>query len=246
MRILKKEKKRADDAVSQLTYITSVKPLSSLSSSSTSTVSQPKEVNMDTFVRNHEGKGFTMLQLGEENVEMSIGHGERMLTMPQFREGKADIFPTDRARQPSTGLQFKAGNGKTFLVDTSGELPMVLHVGEKNVHTFPMNRREEVFTEPRFREGNLNSFGVNHEGQASTAVKSKGENMDTLLAEDKRVSTEPQFREGNMEIQPEGQGQALQYMKRGIYTFLFLVFIFKFLVTTYSWFCSFVTGQFLS
>ncbi|XP_047249007.1 kinesin-like protein KIF6 isoform X3 [Girardinichthys multiradiatus] len=214
VRILKKEKKRADDAVARLAYITNVKPLSSLRSFSISSASQPKEANMDTFLRNH---GSTMLQLREGNVEtVTPGYSKRMFTLPQFRVGKVDIFPTDCAGQLSTVLQFKEEHEKTFTEDHRGKIPTVPQLEEKNMDTFSLNQGEQVFKGPWFREKNQNIFGMDQEGQASTAVQLKVENMDTLLAEDKGVSIIPQFREGNMETVPERQGgRAVQYMKRG-------------------------------
>uniref|UniRef100_A0A3Q2QF69 Kinesin family member 6 n=1 Tax=Fundulus heteroclitus TaxID=8078 RepID=A0A3Q2QF69_FUNHE len=215
VRILKKEKKRADDAMDQLAYINNVKPLSSLRSSSITTVSQPEEANVETFLRNHGGKGSTMLQLRVGNVEtFTPGYGEGMFTMPQFRVEKVDLFPTDRAGQPSTALQLKEGNVKTFAEHHSRKVPTVPQLVEKNVDTIPVNQREQVFTGPRFRVGNMDSFGTDREGRASTAFQLQVEDMDSLVAEDKRVSTT--LKEGHMETVPEGQGgRAVQYMKRG-------------------------------
>ncbi|XP_038148683.1 kinesin-like protein KIF6 [Cyprinodon tularosa] len=210
VRVLKKEKKRADDAIAQLAYNNDVKSLSSLRSSSLSTFSQPKEANM-----NSDGIGSTMFLLNERNVEtFTPGPGERMFT-PKFGLGKVDMFPTDHGSQQRAVLQLKEGKEKNA-EDHSGKVPMVPQFGQKNADTFPMTQREQVFTAPQFRERNLNSFGVDHEGQASTAVQLNLENMDALRAEDKRESTMPQFRKGNSQcISEQKGGRDVQDKTRG-------------------------------
>ncbi|XP_008397872.1 kinesin-like protein KIF6 [Poecilia reticulata] len=210
VRILKKEKERADDAIARLAYITDAKVLPS----STQPVSQPKETNMETFFKNYGGKVFTRLHLRKGNKTSSADYSERMFRMPQFSVEKANISATGHAPQPYPVLQNNEGNNKTFTEDHGRKVSTAPQLAEQNVDTLPMDQRE-VCTGPWFSEGNLNSFGGDQEGQASTAVQVKVENNVTLLAEDQKVSTMPQFREENTETVPAGRGRAGQYMKKG-------------------------------
>lgn len=235
MKTLKKEKERADDAISRLAYITDANVLPSLKLSSTQPVSQPKETKMETFFKNCGRQGFTRLHLRRGNKTSTRDHSERMFTMPQFRVRKADNSATDHACEPYPVLQNNEGNNETFTEDDSREVSTASQLEEQNVDTLPTNHREEVCTGRWFSEGNPNSFGVDREGQASTAVLLKVENMVNLPAEDQKVSTVPQFREENMETVPVGRGRAGQYMNIGIYTFCsFSIFRNTILVIIYS------------
>ncbi|XP_043997846.1 kinesin-like protein KIF6 isoform X2 [Gambusia affinis] len=210
VKMLRKETKKADDAIARLAYLPDT-----LLSSSTHPVSQPKETKMGTFFKNYGGQGFTRLHLRRGNKTSAGYHSERMFRMPQLRVGKADISASCHACQPYPVLQNNEGNNKTFTKDHSGKVSTAPQLEDQNVDTLPTNQREEVCSGPWFSEGNPNSFGVDREGQASTAVQLKVENMVTLQAEDQKVSTMPQCREENMETVPVERGRAGQCMKEG-------------------------------
>ncbi|XP_041828622.1 kinesin-like protein KIF6 isoform X2 [Melanotaenia boesemani] len=133
VKILKKEKKRADDAAAQIANITNIPNLSSHRALSMSTVSQLREVNGVILPADHGGQMFTMPQLKEENMDtFPSNHGGRVSTVAQVREGNADIFLADCGGRAFTSPQLGEGN-----VDHRGQAPTMPQLREESSDTLP-------------------------------------------------------------------------------------------------------------
>uniref|UniRef100_A0A3Q2ZM31 Kinesin family member 6 n=1 Tax=Kryptolebias marmoratus TaxID=37003 RepID=A0A3Q2ZM31_KRYMA len=213
VKILKKEKKRADDVTAQFANVTSRQNLSSQMTLSMPVVSQIREANMDTFLGKHGGEASTVFQLKEGNVEiLTPEYDGRMFTLPQWREGNTDIFFTNHAEHATPMFQFRGRNEKIFADDE--RVSANLQLTDRNMDTIPMSHEGQAFTRLQWKERN---FQMDHKGQVSIMSQVKEENMDTSSAVyGGQVSTRSQLKEGNMDTCPlEHGGQAVQYMKRG-------------------------------
>ncbi|XP_037550496.1 kinesin-like protein KIF6 [Nematolebias whitei] len=211
VKILKKEKQRADDATAQLGNITNCKNLSSQTSSSMSMVSQLKEANVDFFLEKHGGQASTKLQMNEGKVEtLTAEYGGRMFTLPQWKDGNTDILFTNCAEHATPVFQFRRRNENVFADDerVSTNQQMI----DRKMDTFPVNH--EAFTSLQLKERN---FQTNHSRQVSASSQVKEENMDTSPeVHGGQMLTRPQLKVENMDIHIlQHGGQAAQCKKRG-------------------------------
>ncbi|XP_061599259.1 kinesin-like protein KIF6 [Cololabis saira] len=214
VKILKKEKKRADDAAAQMAGINNSHSLSSQMVSIKSEVSQLREENI---LSNHGGQVSTLFHFRHGNMEtLSLKHEGQVFTMAELREGNVECHQADYEDKISTMGQLRDGNMKNQPADHRGRTSTIPQMREE---THPKKYRGQVFTTAQLQEGNMYSLLADHSGRVSRPPQMMREgNMETHPENHGgRISTIPQMmREENVETYPENHGgRAIQYMKRG-------------------------------
>lgn len=153
MKMLKKEKKRADDAAVQLSRITDCQKLSSQSLPNYSTVPGFGDGMADTLSLNRGGQASSESLTGEENMEL----GEDVSTLSKLTGQVASMCPLSQQLK-STPPQSRDGNVKGHQED----------------------QRVKVYTFQESHEGNMNQLSLNHGGQVLLSMK-KGKTVFVLV-----------------------------------------------------------------
>uniref|UniRef100_A0A1A8LZF5 Kinesin family member 6 n=1 Tax=Nothobranchius pienaari TaxID=704102 RepID=A0A1A8LZF5_9TELE len=237
VRILKKEKKRADDATAQLAIISENQTLSSQKGLSSDP--QPRVANMTAFPDERQGQGLPLI----DKVETTTAeHGGRLFTVPQLRErnqadlqfvegnkstltdnrtasaipplreGNMDTFPINQREQMFARLHFGQEHA---LVDHRARGPSTPQPADRNVENFPANHEGLRIARPQLKERNLESFQKNQGGQVSTIGQVKEESMEILpVVHEERVSIASLPKEDST-VPLEQDGQAVQRIKTG-------------------------------
>ncbi|XP_075303978.1 kinesin-like protein KIF6 [Odontesthes bonariensis] len=212
VKILKKEKKRADDAAALFANHTNTQSLSSQTASSVSTVSRLREGNVDTFPADHGEEAFLIPQLREGNVDtFPTKHGTQAFTMAQLREGTMNTFAVDHRVRVPTIPQFREGNVDIFSAGNGGRASTIPQLKEGNVDASPMNHGGLVSTTPLLREGNMDTLPTDHGGRVIQYLKGgpqlsmgKQEAFETFI----RDHEEHQTIEDNKKILKERSAEA--------------------------------------
>ncbi|CAG5866202.1 unnamed protein product [Menidia menidia] len=157
VKMLKKEKKRADDAGALLANITNMQRLSSSVESSMFTASHLRAGSVDSFPEDHGGQAFLI---------------------PQLRDGNVDTFPTKHGTQAFTGLQCREAARETFAVDHRVRVPTIPQFREGNVNIFPAHYEGQTCMMPQLKGEHVNTFPMNHGGPISTIPLSREGGMD--------------------------------------------------------------------
>ncbi|XP_011488928.1 kinesin-like protein KIF6 isoform X2 [Oryzias latipes] len=144
VKMLKKEKKRADDAAVQLSRITDCQKLSSQSLPNYSTVPGFGDGMADTLSLNRGGQASSESLTGEENMEL----GEDVSTLSKLTGQVASMCPLSQQLK-STPPQSRDGNVKGHQED----------------------QRVKVYTFQESHEGNMNQLSLNHGGQVLLSMK---------------------------------------------------------------------------
>ncbi|XP_054597913.2 kinesin-like protein KIF6 isoform X1 [Nothobranchius furzeri] len=237
VRILKKEKKRADDATAQLAVFSENQTLSSQKGLSSDP--QPRVANMTTFPEERQGQGLPLI----DKVETATAeHGGRLFTVPQLRdrnqpdlqsvegnkstltdnrtasaipplrEGNMDTFPINQREQMFARLHFGQEHA---LVDHRARGPSTPQPADRNVENFPANHEGLRIARPQLKERNPESLQKNQGGQESTIGQVKEESMEILpVVHEERVSIASLPKEDST-VPLEQDGRAVQRIKTG-------------------------------
>lgn len=140
MKILKKEKKRADDAAVQIASIIHSQSLSYQRVSITSTMSQLKEENVDSVPTNHRGRVTTVAPFRDDDMDIhNSNHEGHMFMMAQVRERNMENHPAEHGERMSTKAEMKEGNVVACPLDHGGRTSTTPQMRERHVETQPMN-----------------------------------------------------------------------------------------------------------
>ncbi|KAM6912811.1 uncharacterized protein FYW49_011245 [Xenentodon cancila] len=210
VKILKKEKKRADDAAAQTPTIINSHSLSSQRVSIKSEVSQLREENVANVLSTHGGEVSTLVHFRHGSVEtFSLNHEGQVFTMAELREGNMECHQADHEGKMSTMGQMRDGNMKNQPADHGGRTSTIPQRREGNMETHPNKYGGQVFTTAQLQEGNMYPLPADHSGSVSRTPQTMREgNMETHSQNHGgRISTIPQtMREGNVETHPQNHG----------------------------------------